>query len=210
MIKIKTTNNQSQRQVIKVSHEGDFIYKVKYIDEKETKLYFLWASTPFKTFVTKKERISELYFEQKEIAELYAQHTTGDDKYDYLYIHTNFIGHEQFKKYGKFKVDTSFLTVYFLFDDRYKGSLGYSFRFGDIEYFLKNINSCYKQLKDHIDKYDNGIEIVSSFDVVTLKTIPYEKIKASSDEMEELKKLISQYKEDMDKYQEFLTNLLSR
>jgi len=213
-----------KREVIKKTLNGKVVYNVKYISVYEISIYlFKWLVN---TKTVTHENISPLCFDRQSVAEAYAKntykcdssyhggrHSYSSDEYRELYITSA----EKFSNYGK--------LVLYLPGERYEyinRQVKFEFydtaKYGDtaidcdrlhIE-FLYNIDKYIRKIEDAINTLDFSPVVVSSYDYEIQEMIPYDKLTASSEELQQLNELLRQYREDQKQYREFLEKLMAK
>ncbi|WQJ53421.1 MAG: hypothetical protein [Wendovervirus sonii] len=204
-----------RHEVIKLSDEGNVVYKVKYIQSFEISEYFFRLL--LKTYIIEDEQTSSLVFNNQELAELYAKNTYKCDQKlkqysQNLIIYIN--DAKKFENYGYFTIWQTGKQYYYIHN-----LINFNFydtdKFGNAincckieDNFFENINQYIKQIENHINKIDFEPVVVSCFDAITSEVIPYDKIKASTEELQQLNELLEQYRKDQKAYQEFLQKLL--
>jgi len=210
MAKVEEKVVSNQREINRILENGVYQYVVTYITVIERTTHSFWHKNPIVEQYTQK-KTSSIMFGRQEDAEAYAKISSGCDHYINCWrssLHIN--GDDAYAKYGYFELHTfdSGSSIYFNFHKRYHNQLSQDIYLGDFEKFCKDPVPAFESIKERIDMIDE-CKTVSKFDVVTMEAIPYDDLKASSEEMEELKRLITQYREDMQKYQDFLKKLLA-
>jgi len=210
ILNFKQTVISDQREIEKKLGRGNIGYVVRYITTIRKDAYMFNTCIYSREFTRKAE--SDIKFLDKNLAGIYAKMTKKADtvEYDEDYVHM-YISDNPYEKYGYYRLSyllsDSQPSVYFVFRSKYRDKFGDDIYLGDLEDFLKNLEKRKNRVKGHIN-LDDGCKVIEKFDVITMESIPYDELKASSEEMEELKRLITQYREDMQKYQDFLQKLL--
>lgn len=212
----KTTKISDTRAIEEIVHNGDLRYHIIYHNKIRHTIQ-IGDITLFSWNTTNKD-VSDILFSSAKSAEIFAQKTSKCEEgaeFGYI-IYPN--GYETLQKYGYFYWEDRTMYDFMINDDNnwsatieFRFYAGYKQQYGDYVWvqLYKFFSEKFDTIKYIVDKVhlNDMSKIVKKFDVVTLETLPLDKIKASSKEIEEMNKILEEFKLAQAKYTDILEKI---
>ncbi|WQJ53559.1 MAG: hypothetical protein [Wendovervirus sonii] len=222
-MKIFNVNKQlvkSTRDIIEKRHYGKTVYHVVF---KYVYLYQITICGKVFEKYTNKVKNEQIIFAFAKDAEWYAKNCVKPSKVHYEpFGHTIYLaGDDKFSKYGYFNmtgwdsfkpVENMHLEFCINFNYRHIYGSAISLDSSFLAYNRKNADYYINLVLSHCNNFESE-NIIKSFDVITLETLPIDKLNelnASSKEIEELKKITEQFHKDQLAYAELTKKLLEK
>jgi len=225
IIKKESKLLSDKRDVVESLYKGDTCYQVLFKQTYQEDWYIFGKL--ISSQVKKIEELDNIIFGELSAAEWYARnarhicdtHLSYTTEYQDHIIYL--IGDEMIHKYGYFTIDcvdrgpikNGSFYIKFCFNSKYQNTYCKSLMVNDCitKYYDDfTADKCISYILNKCNNFEKFKKVVSSYDVISMKTISIDQLNANSKELAELRQLVEQFHKDQEAYSELLKKLMSK